>query len=152
MVESLLYGFFGAVLGGIISFLTLRFNYKELYARTVSSNRMAWINKFREEVAIIAATMKCGVNRINEDKNMSKIVYDAEKARARLLTRINMNINKNGNEYNKVLSDILNDIDFSDTTHETQQRIDILLDISRKILETEWKRVKNEAGGKKYDT
>ncbi|NLE06907.1 MAG: hypothetical protein GX638_19175 [Crenarchaeota archaeon] len=147
VLGELLSGFLGALLGCFFSFLTLRYNYKDLYARTVSENRMEWINNFREEIATVAAAVKCG-NSLEIRNGDRPLLYEAEKARVRLLTRINMDTSKSGNEYNKVLSDILSDIDFTKQCKEDKARIDALLDLSRKILEIEWKRVKNEAGGK----
>lgn len=44
MVEELLSGAIGAIIGFVASFLTLRLGHHKLFASTVSSNRMEWIN------------------------------------------------------------------------------------------------------------
>ena len=148
MLETLLSGILGAIIGGILSFLTLRYNYKDLYARNISTSRMDWINSFREDMATVIAALKCGEGALKNQEKNAKFLFEAEKARARLLTRINMNISRNGNEYNKVISDILLNIDFINPGQETKEQINSLMYLSRRILEIEWKRVKNEAGGK----
>ena len=79
-----------ALIAAAVSLLTIRFSYHNLYARTVSQSRMDWINSFREELAVVIAAMRCPCT--NEK------LYQAEKARAKLLTRLNQNTAKSGNE------------------------------------------------------
>lgn len=142
MIEELLSGIFGAILGAGISFLTLRYNYRDLYARNISANRMEWINNFREEISIVIATL-----RSSPDIDSQGYVFEAEKARAKLLTRLNMDISKIGNEYNGVMANTLESIDFSNIPSNSKCIAENLVDLSRKILEPEWQRVKKEAGG-----
>lgn len=144
---ELLCGIAGVILGFISSYLLLRFNYRQLFAQTVSSSRMQWINSFREEIGIVVAALQvCG------DKNYintNDIIYQAEKARTKLLTRLNQDIRKPGNELNKDMSEVLLGIDFSKQSSSEWKRIaEHLVDLTRKILEPEWKRVKDEARGK----
>ena len=150
VLNGLVSGLIGALLGAGVSFLTLRFNYRDLYSRSVSTNRMEWINNFREEIATIIAALECAKTPFtqNDDIIIDDIIYQAYKARAKLLTRLNMDTSKNGNEYNKVMADILVSIDFETDFPNNAQRVNALVELSRKILEPEWKRVKNEAGGK----
>ncbi|MDY4429636.1 hypothetical protein [Evtepia sp.] len=133
----------GVLSGSLVGILTLRFHYKNLYADTVSKNRMEWINNFREEVSTIIATLK-------SSKNYSKgnHIYEAEKAKAKLLTRLNQNTSKNGNEYNDVLAEVLAKLNFDQIEDDLDDTVDILIDLTRKILEPEWRRVKREAKGK----
>lgn len=131
--------FSGALITGIVGAFTLKFHYRELYAKSISSSRMHWINNFRKELSIVIATLKTKKN-----------VYEAEKARAKLLTRINMDISKPGNEYNGVFEKMLFEIDFNNLSNvNVDNIIEKLTEVSRKILEYEWKRVKEEAGGRK---
>lgn len=58
-----------------------------------------------------------------------------------------MDTSKPGNEYNKVMAETLDNIKFGDCQDKQEQYIEVLIDLSRKILEPEWKRVKQEAGG-----
>ena len=109
---------------------------------------MEWINSFREEIATVIAALKYNNALQTQDYNGEPLIVSGEKARVRLLTRLNMNVLKSGNEYNGVLSDILTSIDFSDKSQVSEHDISTIIVLSRKILEVEWKRVKNEAGGK----
>lgn len=138
MLESLLSGLLGVFIGGVLSFLTLRFNYRDLFARTVSNSRMDWINAFREEVATVAAALRRGCSCTEEQR------FEAEKARAKLLTRLNQDTTRYGNEYNRVMAEAL---DFADFTNQDKARAEKLIALSRKILEPEWQRVKHEARG-----
>lgn len=147
MINEILSGVLGAILGAMISFLTLRYNYRDLYARNISANRMEWINNFREEVSIIIATLKREKSKHANKSYDEGYIFEAEKARAKLLTRLNGDTSKSGNEFNKAMTDILNQLNFEDPCINSEIQIRALIVLSRKILEPEWKRVKDEAGG-----
>ena len=133
-------GALGAMIGAGVSFLTLKYNYRDLYARNISANRMDWINNFREEIGLIVAALNC---------DGADVAYEAEKARASLLTRLNLDTSKEGNEFNGVMADVLNGIDFEKKYVNSKNIADTLIELSRKILEPEWQRVKKETGGDK---
>lgn len=135
----------GLLSGGIVGAMTLRFHYKNLYADTVSKNRMDWINNFREEMSTIIATVQSVRGKC---QNKDELIYDAEKARAKLLTRLNQDTSKKGNEYNKTLTQILEKLDFNQAANSSNDVIPTLIELTRKILEPEWQRVKREAKGK----
>ena len=151
-IELLLSGIIATLVSAAVSFVSIRFNYHELFARTVSENRMDWINKFRDEISTIVATIK--VNNTDD-----KMLFAAEKAKASLITRLNQDITKPGNEYNKRMLEELNKVNFDlgESSNDLKKnssdlggcngKIEALLDLSRKILEPEWKRVKEEARG-----
>lgn len=141
------------IIGG---WLTLRFNYNSLFAETVSKSRMKWINDFREEISTIIAMldMECAAcdkcKNIEDSCETSKKCqnqFDAHKATAKLRTRLNLDIDRYGNEYNKALDDILADLKFDGTDNALEVK-ETLITLSRKILEPEWQRVKQEAKGK----
>lgn len=155
-MDGFLSALIGAVIGALVSaavtYFTLRFNYRQLFAETVSQNRMDWINNFREEFSTVIgyAAARPGMTKGREMRgsggsNDSAHLILGEKARAKLLTRLNLNVDKYGNEYNAVFEERLKKIDFSKGA--TRKEIDELIDISRKILEFEWNRVKEEAKG-----
>ena len=50
-MSELLSALIGALFGFFASLLTLRFHYRQLFAETVSKNRMDWINVWRESLA-----------------------------------------------------------------------------------------------------
>lgn len=134
--------------GGIIGTFTLVFKYKSLFAENVSKNRMEWINNFREEMSTVIAAIEFNLCCEIASTEKCDILYDAYKARAKLQTRLNLNISKCGNEYNQALYDLLNSIDFKNCKN-SQKTVEQLLTLTRKILEPEWQRVKSEARGKK---
>ena len=68
-VTAALIGIISGIVSGIASgAITTRLGYKELYASTVSSNRMDWINAFREEVSVIVAGLRYRRRRNYQNK------------------------------------------------------------------------------------
>lgn len=80
------------------------------WGKIVSESRNRWINDFRDEISIIVATLKfvqsnyicLNINEI-ENKDLchtkiefARIVYEGEKAKARLLTKLNTDNPDNG--------------------------------------------------------
>ena len=154
MTENIASAIIGAIVGFIASALTLRFSYKQLFAQTVSKNRMDWINNFREELSIVVGTAK-HLDSINQQNNCSNIcgttyqhgeqILCAEKARVKLLTRLNTNSTKEGNEYNDVFVEMINMLEFKG--NDNLSLIKNIEETAKLILEPEWKRVKKEAKG-----
>ena len=154
MTENIASAMIGAIVGFIASALTLRFSYKQLFAQTVSKNRMDWINNFREELSIVVGTAKY-LNYINQQNNYSDIegntyqpseqVLSAEKARIKLLTRLNTNSTKEGNEYHDLFAEMINMLEFKG--NDNLSLIKNIEETAKLILEPEWKRVKKEAKG-----
>lgn len=144
---------------------TNQINMQKLFAETVSKSRMEWITSFRDEIGIIVAAIKMRNyvlerNCVNSEKGKAKysdceecrkkyyteIVPDALKAVSTLRTRLNMDITKKGNEYHGILDNMLRGIDFCEKKKNDVSEED-LISITRKILEPEWGRVKDEARG-----
>ena len=94
----------GAVIGFVGSWLLLKYNYKDLFAKTVSSNRMDWINKFRDEIAMVIGTIRILKHSEPPYYDYRADILKAEQARVRLLTRLNMSTERFGNEYNEVFA------------------------------------------------
>lgn len=146
---------FGTIVGvWLFSYLQLQFNYQKLRAETVSKSRMQWIDNFREEFATLVGYAKameglscwtCTGDCCNKDK-LIEYKFQAEKARYKLLTRLNMDITRPGNEFNQIMAEALSNIKL-----ECGASVDVnkLLSLARDILEPEWQRVKREAEGKK---
>lgn len=155
----------GSLLTSIFARQTNQINMQKLFAETVSKSRMEWITSFRNEIGIIVAAIKMRNyvlerNCVNSEKCKEKcsdceecrkkyyteIVPDALKAVSTLRTRLNMNITKKGNEYHGILDDMLRGIDFyKKKTNDVSD--EDLISVTRKILEPEWGRVKDEAMG-----
>ena len=98
----------GIIITAMVSITVLK---HESWLKAVSSSRNLWLNEFRNEVAIIVGAinmikhqnlyLKCS-SKADRSSSNYKIIYEAEVAKAKLITRLNTN-KKIGNEYNKVL-------------------------------------------------
>lgn len=138
---------------------------RKVFAETVSKSRMEWITNFRNEIGIIVAAIRmhnyvlernccnlengkgtCSDCEECQKKYYTEIVPGALKAVSTLRTRLNMDITKKGNEYNGSLDEMLSRIDFYNKNQDDVSEED-LIDVTRKILEPEWRRVKDEARG-----
>lgn len=89
-----------------------------------------------------------------------KAMLEAERARVKLLTRLNQDITKSGNEYNKIFSELLMNIDLSNLQKDGKSNgnsndfgniMNQAVKYARKILEPEWARVKKEAKGEEQN-
>ena len=155
----------GSLLTSIFARQTNQINMQKLFAETVSKSRMEWITSFRNEIGIIVAAIrmrnyvlernccnlengkgKCSDCEECQKKYYTGIVPRALEAVSTLRTRLNMNITKKGNEYNGRLDEMLSSIDFYNKNQDDVSEED-LIDVTRKILEPEWRRVKDEARG-----
>lgn len=173
-------GVIGALIGFLGSFLALRLEYKKLFAETVSKSRMKWIDNFRKEFSVFFGTCSYLMNQHfsenegpkknslntgekNDDETESQkeeALLEAERARVKLLTRLNQDITKQGNEYNKNFSNLLMNIDLRKLTNDGKNNgnsndfgdiMNQAVKYARKILEPEWARVKKEAKGEEQN-
>lgn len=143
-IESVVTIFTAFVFGGL---LTWQFNYHNLFAATVSKSRMDWINCFREEISTIIAALERNVDE-DEKRRTVDYRYEGYKARAKLRTRLNMDTERSGNEYNEALDGILRSLKFDGTDRNIEETKEMLIELARDILEPEWQRVKKEAKGR----
>ena len=147
-------GFVGAFFGACASYLTYNASCKNTYASLISSNRLQWINSFRDEVGVIVSALRMlpeneravrdSGNKEN-DEFYKKLRMEAEQARSKLLTRLRIS-EREVDKYNAVLTEILEKIDFTSPLDQTETINNIQLR-TKKILEPEWVKVKREAGG-----
>lgn len=135
----------GAIIGFIASILTLRYNYKKLYAETVSNNRMEWINIWRENLAIFLSCAR--ILHLRPDRN-DKDIIDIKKqmyqAQYMITTRLNLAEISHQLIYNAIL-----EIDTSQTNENFNMQCAYIEETARNILKPEWERVKDEAKGVK---
>lgn len=135
---------------GVIGLYQFR---NQQWGKIVSESRNTWINDFRNEISIIVAAIKmksiCTCtsegDRCKKEEFCLNVFFEAEKARARLLTKLNTN-NVNNGVATFMLNDILVSLDFC---NDNLNQFEIIIELSKRILEPEWKKVKNEARGKK---
>lgn len=150
-MSEVLSGLIGALIGFVSSFLVLRFYYKQLFAQTVSSNRMDWINVWRENISKFLACAE--FLHKHKDKNCEKgdgcdkcCEYEKEmyQARSMIISRLNLT------EGNHVLMKAsLDGFDYNDDEKTFIAKREYILELARQILKPEWERVKHEAKGKR---
>lgn len=131
---TLLGVFVTAFVSWLTSFLTNRYNYRHLFAETVSQSRNKWLNEMRNFISVmLAEAIKC------KDKHKTKEYY---QARNEVLLRLNIT------EPLHLMLQI--EIGKLDNCHESDyDNIEHnILEISRQLLKKEWDRVRKEAEGK----
>ena len=133
----------GTIVGFISSWFLLKFNYKKMFAETVSKNRMEWINVWRENISKFLA---CSEILINFDSFDNKYEYIKEfyESRAMIVSRLNMN-----EELHKLMYIQINSINYAKKDNDFFKKRESILELERNILKIEWERVKSEAKGKR---
>lgn len=139
---------FSAIVSFIVSAAATRFNYKQLFAETVSKNRMEWINVWRENISTFLAcaeilhetssTTPSGSGAPNDE-----IHFKLYEARAMITSRLNME-----EELHKIMFSAINTLDWSPSNGKFAAQREYILETARQILKPEWERVKHEAKGK----
>lgn len=147
-MEKWVSGIMGAIIGYIISLLTLRFNYKQLYAQTVSSTREKWLCIFRENLSkfLACAEVLNKWNCTNQNcSNKEKCKYEKEfyESRGMLVSRLNLE-----EELHVLMFSAINQIDYEKPCAEFIAKRDAVYEIARNLMKEEWECVKDEARGK----
>lgn len=131
--------FLSAFVSYLVSVKTTRYNYKQLFAETVSQSRNKWLNEMRGLISTILVVAK-------EECVLSKEPVASDeylKARDEILLRLNM----------KESLHILLEYEIEKLDHANSNNVDDIsgkiLTISRTILKEEWEKVKSEAKGGK---
>lgn len=135
----------GALIGSIVPAITLRFNYRQLFAQSVSSNRMDWINVWRENISKFLACAEVLHNRYR-CKNIPLLQVEKEmyEARGMVVSRLNLK----EEEHRKMLL-LMNNFSVHCSNHQFIKQREEILELARNILKYEWERVKAEANGRK---
>jgi hypothetical protein len=134
----------GVVLGSMGTYLTLHFNYKQLYAETVSQNRMDWINVWRENVSVFLACAEILHKHSKPSDKLIEVEQEMYKARGMIVSRLNLS------ESNHVaMLALINNFTLQTTDEDFKYQKESVLAVARKILKPEWERVKKEAKGRK---
>ncbi len=131
--------FLSAFVSYLVSVKTTRYNYKQLFAETVSQSRNKWLNEMRGFISTILGVAKKECASSKEPVTSDKYL----KARAEILLRLNM----------KESLHILLENEIEKLDHANSNNVDDIsgkiLTISRTILKEEWEKVKSEAKGGK---
>ncbi|MPN30954.1 hypothetical protein SDC9_178425 [bioreactor metagenome] len=154
-MSEIISAFIGSIIGAFGAYFTLRFQYNQLFAQTVSNSRNAWLGILRDNIAeMLGEAYNCAsfdnekkVENSSKNKiNDSKSTY--LKARTQIMTRLNLN-----EEYHVLLKNKIDELDnlvkgkLDKKWFYTLQ--DEIIEISQDLLKIEWEKVKKEAGGKK---
>lgn len=145
MVDSEIIAALGGALIGIIgTYFTLRFSYNQLYAQTVSNNRMDWINVWRENISIFLACAEILHRRNQQEKELMEVEKELYVSRSMITSRLNLN-----EENHAIMLNLINAFRIKTTEVDFVNQREAVLALAREILKPEWERVKKEAGGKK---
>lgn len=139
----------------LIAFLSRRYNYHQLFAETVSKNRMEWINVWRQNISIFLSTAKAlrSCKCVNctkaEHKNCSCSKYTSElkrqmgEAQSMITMRLNM-----AEELHQLMFAAIHGFEYDVKDEEFNKKCEYIETTARAILKIEWERVKDEARGK----
>jgi len=142
-------GVVAAVFGGVISLIIMAINDKhsknELYAKTVTSYRLEWIQEVRKYLVDLIVIYK---KTTHTDKDRDEF----ECSRASILLRLNhthkneCKFSNNSTDYNDQLIDLLNNMEFDKIREQRNCIIEKIEDVGPKLLKEEWEQVKIESG------
>lgn len=138
-----------AFVSWLVSKKTIKYNYKELFAETVSQSRNKWLNEMRDFISTMLAEVQnpCPIAKDDEVcKNAECVLKNNDtlrtnkywKARNEILLRLNLNEPLHLMLRNKILQ--------LDSNNDKKTIEDIIL-ISQSLLKEEWEKVKKEAKG-----
>ena len=125
---------------------------REIYNKSVTAERIKWLNKVREDYSIIMAAFEINIsgnsnqNEPRIDKNeYDRRMYEAEKARYDLISRLNTST-FDGNEFNYELKSILKKVNFaSGDVNELKNKKETFMVYMNCMLEQEWQKSKKES-------
>lgn len=143
-----------AIITAVVGIITFKL---ESRAKRVTEERVKWLNIVRADYSIIMAAYelkKSSINNFRELKvnkeDYDKIMFEAEKARYDLISRLNTNTYE-GNEYNYPIKHVLLKMKFvaamdfnSDKPMVNNNDIEKLMKYMNLMLEREWNKSKKE--------
>lgn len=128
-----------AVISAVVSWLvakkTIRYNYKELFAETVSQSRNKWLNEMRAFISSMLAEAKRPPEEPTDNRTNAYW-----KARDEILLRLNLN-----EPLHIVLAKEIYDLDLPSA--DIDDISNKIIEISQQLLKEEWEKVKKEAKG-----
>lgn len=139
----------GALVGTLVTIVlgltTLRFNYKNLYASTVSNSRNNWINIFRDEISQFLALSDMLRYETFDHDNYLNMLKEYHISKNKIIMRLNLNEKRHQEVYL-----LINKIAYENVIGDEYKVVkEALMEVTRDLLKDEWERVKLEAGGKK---
>lgn len=137
----------------LINMVQTKYNYNQLFAQTVSSSRERWLCILRENLSKCLACAEvlnnlCCEAKDNGDKesDCKRLEYEKEflESRGMVVSRLNMN-----EDLHRLMFSAINQLDYTKPCTEFVAKREYVYELSRQLLKEEWKRVKDEARGKK---
>ena len=134
-MNDFLIGFIGVIIGALGTYFTLKYQYRQLFAETVSQSRNKWLNEMRENISEMLA-----IARKECDSFKSKDYYSAQNM---VLLRLNTK-----EPLHLMLKQQIEQLEQCNSQNYKNIEKNII-DISEVLLKREWERVKREAQGRK---
>ncbi len=143
------------VISFLVSHLTLRYNYKQLYAEHVSDNRMEWINIWRASLSKMLAcadtmheygkptTVTKNSAQVNNEE-LLRCYEDFYENRNNVIMRLNME-----EDLHRLMFAALNNLNYEKSNPKYEAQREYIIDLAHRILKPEWERVKDESKGKR---
>ena len=149
-INSALIALSGVVISAALSFvigiLSTQYNYKQLFAQTVSKNRMDWINVWRENISSFLACAEILRNNCScTSDEILRIEKEMYQARGMVVSRLNL-----AEPDHKAMLVLMNQFSIKCCDKDFVNQREAILALARKILKPEWERLKDEARGKGY--
>ena len=149
-VTSAIIALGGVILSALVTIIInagqTRYNYSQLFAETVSANRMDWINVWRENISRFLACaevlQKCQNMATCEQCKIIEYKKEFYESRVMITSRLNMS-----EELHVLMLAAINQISLEATDAEFVEKREYILELARNILKPEWERVKDEAKG-----
>ena len=136
--------------GGVIfALLNIIMQNKEIYINNINSKRSDSNNELRKEISKIVAFCilykRLNATNYNQKDIINNIEYEFYQAIAMARMHLSIHPERMGNVGHDLLDIKLKEI--QDKDRIKQKTADEILFLTRKILDSEWNRVKNEAKG-----
>mgnify|MGYP000165654822 CR=1 FL=1 len=144
----------GVILSAIISFVvarqTTRFNYKHLFAETVSQSRNKWLNDMREYVSQLLSNARRIFYKNVTNENVVEICNEYDECKFQILMRLNLEEKYHRKLHFLILAleDLIGTNQKANVTEDDFKLIELeIINTSRSIFKEEWEKVKREAKG-----
>lgn len=129
---TLICAIISAVISLTLSYFTNRYNYRHLFAETVSQSRNKWLNEMRDFISTMLAEAQFPNPK---PRTFTKKYW---KARNEIMLRLNLNEPLHLMLKNEILT-----LD----NNNNKKTIENIISISQLLLKEEWEKVKKEAKG-----
>lgn len=138
--------FLSAFVSYLVSVKTTRYNYKQLFAETVSQSRNKWLNEMREYVSDMLANKRREIYGNCNDNNCVEVCNKYDSCKFQVIMRLN----KSESDHRQLRA-LIEALDGFTATKGSLKEYELteqaILEISTRIFKDEWEKVKIEAKG-----